>query len=472
MPLSTAPFFVFLVVVWLFFWALARVPHARFAVLLAANLFFLLKFGVLYLALPAAASVDFLAGLGLAKSRDEDGRRTFARGALLGVSLAVNLGLLLATKLIPLASGERYSWLLTLSLSFYCFQSLTYTVDLYRREPDAQATRNYLAYLAGALFFPVMIAGPILRLHDFLKQLLRPPALSSEEAGRALLLIGIGLVKKLLIADFLAENLVTRVFDTPALYSALEVLAAVYGYALQLFFDFSGYTDIALGAGLLLGLRLPENFNRPYLAANLMDFWRRWHISFSTWLRDYIQERLPQNRRKRPLASYCWTVIATFLLGGLWHMSHGLVLTFVTWGALHGVALAIVRVWKNQRRGKKPTSWGTALGTLVTFHFVCFTWIFFNASSMANAFEILGRLATLGSFAHGSLAHENLTLPILGVLAAAAIAHCLPLKWLSGGASLLGKMPFWVQGTALAGLVLAIQALSGRGSATFIYGSF
>jgi alginate O-acetyltransferase complex protein AlgI len=472
MPLSTAPFFVFFVVVWLLFWALARVPQARFAVLLAANLFFLLKFGMLYLALPAAASVDFLVGLGLEKMPGEDPERKLARRALLAASLAVNVGLLLATKLIPLASGDRYSWLLTLSLSFYCFQSLTYTVDLFRREPDTHATRNYLAYLTSALFFPVMIAGPILRLHDFLKQLLRPSALTSADAGRALLLIAIGLVKKLLIADFLAENLVTRVFDTPTLYSGLEVLVAVYGYALQLFFDFSGYTDIALGVGLLLGLRLPENFNRPYLSPNMGDFWRRWHMSFSFWLRDYIQERLPQSRRKHPLASYCWTVIATFLLGGLWHMSHGLVLTFLTWGALHGVALAVVRVWKNKRRGKNPATWGTVVATLVTFHFVCFTWIFFNASSMGNAFEILGRIATLTSFSHGSLAHENLTLPILGVLVLAAVAHCLPLKWLSSGASLVGRMPFWAQGAALAGLVLAIQTLSGRGTATFIYGSF
>ena len=303
MLLSTAPFFLFFLIVWLLYWLLARVQSARFIVLFFANLFFLMKFGALYLGLPVAASVDFLVGLGLARSESKGARR-----ALLGVSLLLNVGLLAATKIISARVGDRYSWLLTLSLSFYCFQSLTYTVDLYRREDGAEATRNWLGYLGGALFFPVMVAGPILRLHDFLKQLFRKPVLTPELAGRALLLIGIGLVKKLLIADFLAENLVTRVFDTPTLYSGLEVLAAIYGYALQLFFDFSGYTDIALGVGLLLGLRLPENFNRPYLAVNLMDFWRRWHISFSTWLRDYIQERLPQRRRTHPLASYCYPI--------------------------------------------------------------------------------------------------------------------------------------------------------------------
>jgi alginate O-acetyltransferase complex protein AlgI len=462
MLLSTAPFFVFFLIVWLLYWLLAKYRSARLSILLAANLFFLWKFGYLYLALPLAASVDFLVGLGLARPDASKARR----GLLLAISLLLNIGMLVATKVTPLFVGERYSWLLTLSLSFYCFQSLTYTVDLYRREDEATGTRNYLEYLGSALFFPVMVAGPILRLHDFLKNLARNPELTQAVAGRALLLIGIGLVKKLLIADFLSENLVTRVFDTPTLYSGLEVLAAVYGYALQLFFDFSGYTDIALGVGLLLGLKLPENFNRPYLAQNLMDFWRRWHISFSTWLRDYIQERLPQRRRTHPLSSYCYTVIFTFLLGGLWH---GLAWTFLTWGLLHGVALASVRLWKQWRKrpaGKKPSPWATAAATFLTFHFVCFTWIFFHASSMDNAWEVLGRIGSL------TWGHDNLTLPILGVLFLAAALHCLPTKLLDGSANVLGKMPFWVQGAALAGLVLLIQTLAGRGSATFIYGSF
>jgi alginate O-acetyltransferase complex protein AlgI len=468
MLLSTAPFFVFFVIVWLLYWLLASHKQARLLVMLLANLFFLSKFGSLYLLLPLASTVDFLVGLGLGRpAREGEGKGR--RRLLLGVSLLVNVGLLAGTKILSAVTSDRYSWLLTLSLSFYCFQALTYTVDLYRREDGAEATRSYLGYLGATVFFPVMIAGPIFRLHDFLKQFLRKPALTPEIAGRALLLIGIGLVKKLLIADYLSENLVTRVFDTPTLYSGLEVLAAVYGFALQLFFDFSGYTDIALGVGLLLGLRLPENFNRPYLAINLMDFWRRWHISFSTWLRDYIQERLPQRRRTYPLTSYCYTVIVTFLLGGLWH---GIGWTFLTWGALHGVALAGVRLWKQWRAGgkpasrKKPSLAGTVLATFLTFHFVCFTWIFFHASSMGNAFDVLNRIAS------NTWTHDNLTLPILGVLLLAAALHCLPLKLLDGSARLLGRMPFWVQGAALAGLVLLIQTLSGRGSATFIYGSF
>ena len=460
MQLSTPSFFVFFLIAWLLYWS-AKVRGARLAVLLVANGFFLAKFGPLYLALPVAASVDFLVGLGL----ERDGSKA-ARRLLLGVSLAVNLTLLVAPKVLALGGPERSGALtvwLTLSLSFYCFQALTYTIDLYRRDEDAVATRNYIAYLCAALFFPVLVAGPILRLHGFLKQLLAPPELTESQAGRALLLIGIGLVKKLLIADYLGQNLVGRVFDTPTLYSGAEVLTGVYGYALQLFFDFSGYTDIAMGVGLLLGLRLPENFRQPYLSVNVMEFWRRWHISFSEWLRDYLMESLPQRRRQYPMLSYSYSVILTMMLGGLWH---GLSWTFLIWGALHGVALAGVRMWKQYRKGKKPSTWGKVAGTVLTFHFVCFTWIFFNASSVGNALELLKRIGS------NTWSVGNLTLPLVGVMMVGAIAHCLPLKWLDSGSKLVGRVPFWVQGAALAGLVLLIQTLSGRGSAPFVYGSF
>ncbi len=458
MQLSTPSFFVFFLTVWLLYWAAAQFRAARFAVLLAANGFFLAKFGLLYMALPVAATIDFLVGLGLAR-----GGSNAVRRLLLGVSLLVNLGLLITPKVLALKTGDRYAWLLTLSLSFYCFQSLTYTIDLYRRDEDALATRSVAAYLSSAVFFPVLVAGPILRLHNFLKQMLAPPSLSNEQAGRALLLIGIGLVKKLLIADFLGQNLVGRVFDTPALYSGAEVLAGVYGYALQLFFDFSGYTDIAIGVGLLLGLKLPENFRQPYLSVNMMEFWRRWHITFSEWLRDYLMESLPQQRRQFPLLSYCYSVMVTMMLGGLWH---GLSWTFLIWGALHGGALATVRLWKQARKGSKPPAWGRVVSVLLTFNFVCFTWIFFNASSVANAVAILQRIGS------NTWSVDNLTWPIVLVMMLAAVAHCLPLRWLDDSAALLGRAPFWLQGAALAALVLIIQTISGRGAAPFVYGNF
>ena len=331
MLVSAAPFFVFLVAVCLLYWAAAGSRRLRLAVLVAANLFFLARFSLVYLALPLAASADYFVGLGLGRFQRKTTRRL-----LLGVSLAVNVGLLAGLKLLPLLTAGRFAWLFTLSLSFYCFQSLTYTIDLYFGE--MRPTPSYLAYLASALFFPSMTAGPIPRQGKLLDQLSRSFALNAEDSGRALLLISVGLVKKLLIADYLANNLVGRVFDTPALYSSVETLVAVYAYALQLFFDFSGYTDIARGAALLLGIRLPENFRQPYLAVNVAEFWRRWHITFSEWLRDYLFDVLPK-RRKHPLLSYSYAFLVTFALGGLWH---GISWNFLIWGVLHGLALGVV----------------------------------------------------------------------------------------------------------------------------------
>src|ERR1035441_2489880 len=455
MLVSAAPFFVFLVAVCLLYWAAAGSRRLRLAVLVAANLFFLARFSLVYLALPLAASADYFVGLGLGRFR-----RKTTRQLLLCISLAVNLGLLAGLKLLPLLTAGRFAWLFTLSLSFYCLQSLTYTIDLYFGE--MRPTPSCLAYLASALFFPSMTAGPIPRQGKLLDQLSRPFAFSAEDGGRAMLLISVGLVKKLLIADYLANNLVSRVFDTPALYSSVETLVAVYAYALQLFFDFSGYTDIARGAALLLGIRLPENFRQPYLAVNVAEFWRRWHITFSEWLRDYLFDVLPK-RRKHPLLSYSYAFLVTFALGGLWH---GISWNFLIWGVLHGLALGVVFAWKLRRKFPSPHWWAKLLGGFITFHFVCFTWIFFRAATLENALAILRGLGAL------TWPAENLTPLVLGVLVLAAVIHSLPPRWFDVSAGVAASMPFWVQGLAMAALVLLIQTLAGRGSAPFVYGNF
>lgn len=455
MLVSTAPFFVFLVAVCLLYWSAGASRRLQLALLAAANLFFLARFSLIYLALPLAASIDFFIGLTLTKSKQAGLRRL-----LVGISLLLNLGLLATLKLVPLLTAGRFSWLLPLSLSFYCFQSLTYTIDLYRGE--IPATRDYLAYLASALFFPSMTAGPIPRMGRLLDQFARPFTFTAEDGGRALLLICVGLVKKLLIADFLANNLVDRVFDTPALYSSVETLTGVYGYALQLYFDFSGYTDIAIGAALLLGITLPENFRQPYLSVNVAEFWRRWHISFSEWLRDYLFDVLPK-RRKLPILSYGYAFLITMMLGGLWH---GLSWNFLIWGALHGLALGIVFAWKRKFKAPNPAWWAKLLGGAITFNFVCFTWIFFRATSLDNAVEILRSLGAL------TWSTGNLTPLLLFVLLGAAIIHCLPPCWFEFSVRRAAHLPFWAQGLAMAALVLLIQTLAGRGSAPFVYGNF
>jgi D-alanyl-lipoteichoic acid acyltransferase DltB (MBOAT superfamily) len=455
MQVSAAPFYVFLAAVCLLYWVTAGSRRLRLSLLALANLFFLAHFSLVYLFLPLCATIDFVIGLGLGRFKHKAARRL-----LVGLSVLVNVGVLASLKTLPLLTGSRWQWLFPLSLSFYCFQSLTYTIDLYLGE--MQPTRSLLDYIAGALFFPSITAGPIPRMRTLLPQLARPFNLTHEAAGQALLLIGTGLVKKLLIADFLANNFVNRVFDTPALYSSSEILIAVYGYALQLFFDFSGYTDIARGAAMLLGIQLPENFRRPYLAVNVAEFWRRWHITFSEWLRDYLFDFFPK-RRKYPVASYGYAFLLTFMIGGLWH---GISWNFLIWGALHGLALGVVFAWKRRRTIPSPAIWTKLLGGLITFNFVCLAWIFFRASTLDNALAILRGLSAL------TWSLGNVTPALAAVLVLAAILHSLPERWFQSASILAARTPFWVQGLAMAALILLIQTLAGRGSAPFVYGNF
>ena len=344
MLLSSSTYFVFLIAVFLLYWPVSRVRTLTLAVVLFANYFFYAKWDLFYLALiPAVSSCDYVFGLGLQYSQ-----RPFVRRLLVTASIVMNIGMLASVKYMPFflenwsaVTGRptpEWHWTLPISLSFYVFQALTYTIDLYRH--DAKGTRSYLAHLAAVSFFPTILAGPITRVSTLIDQFEKPKTLEASAGGRALFLIGMGLMKKLLIADFLGANLVNRVFDFPNLYSGAETLVAVYAYAFQIYYDFSGYTDIAIGSAMLLGIRLPQNFNAPYAAENVADFWRRWHITFSNWLRDYLYFSLPGKRSK--VMPY-FNLIITMVIGGLWH---GASWTFVMWGALHGVGLAAVRLWQ------------------------------------------------------------------------------------------------------------------------------
>jgi D-alanyl-lipoteichoic acid acyltransferase DltB (MBOAT superfamily) len=279
-------------------------------------------------------------------------------------------------------------------------------------------------------------------------------------------------VKKLLIAQFLADNLVNSFLDTPKLYSGLEVLIAVWGYAFQLYYDFSGYTDIAMGSALLLGVAVPENFRRPYSSANIAEFWRKWHISFSTWLRDYVYFSLP-SERKWSGAKFVNPVV-TMLLGGLWH---GFGWTFLIWGAMHGVMLAITRGWQDWRKKTKKAAiavQGLAVGrwlaVFFTFQFVCVAWVFFRADSVGDAMGVFARIGS--GFGPGGLSVEHISWQIAVYLMAAVGLHALPEAWFERTAGLFSRAPFVVQGAAVAGVVLALQALAGKGAAPFAYSRF
>ncbi|HEY5950994.1 MAG TPA: MBOAT family O-acyltransferase, partial [Kofleriaceae bacterium] len=265
---------------------------------------------------------------------------------LLLVSLVSNLGILSVFKYTDFFARdvlhlpvEPLGLILPAGISFHTFQSLSYTIDVYKGH--IKATRSITELATFVLFFPQLVAGPIVRAQDLLPQLDKLPALELQKATRGLFLILVGLFKKIALADTLALAIVDRVFETPQNFSSVEVLAGVYGYALQIYLDFSAYSDIAIGSALVLGMTLPENFRTPYRSANLQEFWRRWHISLSTWLRDYLYIALGGSR------GAAWrtylNLILTMLLGGLWH---GASWAFVVWGGLHGFGLAVTRYFQ------------------------------------------------------------------------------------------------------------------------------
>jgi len=447
MSAGTAPYFLFISAVFFVYWAAPPTRVVRLAIVLAANYFFCARYGLFYLALlPGCSTLDFLIGRALHTSTNPAARRL-----LIALSVSANLTLLIVSR------HAGFIW--TLGLSFYTLQALTYTLDIYRR--DAEPASSLLAYLSAVTFFPTLQAGPITRVSELLKQFDKRIPLTRIEGGRALFLIGLGLVKKFVIADFLADNLVNRVFDTPNLYSGAEALLAVYAYSLQLYYDFSGYTDIARGAAQLLGIRLPVNFDRPYASTNLTEFWRRWHISFSNWLRDYLYFALPGGRTK--VMPYLNLVI-TMLLGGLWH---GATWTFAIWGFLHGAALAATRLWWAWRgKPKQITRLGRPVAVLGTYHFVCFTWIFFRAGSVATAMELLGRIASF------SVSFENVTALFAAVTLVALAALFTRKQWYHAAMDRFAATPFYVHATALVLIAMAMQRWGAAGNAPFVYSRF
>jgi D-alanyl-lipoteichoic acid acyltransferase DltB (MBOAT superfamily) len=445
---------------------LSRWRSLALAVLLFANYFFYAKWDMVYLALiPAAGTFDYLFGLGLQASKN-----AIVRRILVGASILMNLSMLAFFKYMPFflenwtkATGRpvpEWHWALPVTLSFYVFQALTYTIDIYRR--DAKGTKSYLAYLAAVSFFPTTLAGPITRVSVLIDQFEKPRKLEAMDGGRALFLIGMGLTKKLLIADFLGANLVNRVFDFPALYSGSEVLIAVYAYALQIYFDFSGYTDMAIGSALLLGIKLPPNFNAPYAAVNIADFWRRWHITLSNWLRDYLYFSLPGLRSKWKIFTY-WNLFITMVIGGLWH---GASWTFVIWGAIHGLGLAAQHFWRVSRGNKKADGFWKYFNIFVTIQYVCFAWIFFRAMSLENAYAILSRIGSL------SFSLVNISPALVLILAIGILAHYCPRKWYDFSVSIYSRAPFFVQAAALALLVIGLQYVAQTGATPFIYNKF
>lgn len=500
---------VFLFVTYVAFWALRRRSFLRPLFLMVASYIFYfvgtydaakeqeVPFGPLGWTILCVAiifvgsTLDFFVGRMLGRTENPA-----ARKALLLASVLYYLGVLSVFKYFNFAVdsfAQVAAWLgvhvnpthlrlvLPFGISFFTFETMSYTIDVYRREiPPAD---RYLDYLLFVCFFPHLVAGPIVRPKTMLPQLAAPPFATDQSKAQGLFLIATGLMKKVIIGDTLSLNLVNRVFDNPERYSSLEVLIGVYAYAIKIYADFSGYSDVAIGSAKLFGYELPRNFDAPYTSADLQEFWRRWHISLSTWLRDYLYVTLGGNRGST-WATYR-NLLLTMVLGGLWH---GASWNFVIWGALHGGALAVNRAWHRRpsamakipkqadhgkieggaevKRGAVVWTPGRVLAVFATFHFVCFAWIFFRAPTFGHAVLILGRMGKL------TLSAPNLSARILAILALGFITHFLPAQAYRGAQSLFIRSPALVQGVALAVCAYVLHFAAGAKAEPFIYGQF
>ncbi len=446
-------------------------PRLRLYFLIIASYGFYAFWNWAFCFLLAGSSVfNWFVGSRIFRSRTDRARKLWvgfavsANLAALGYFKYYNFGLDSLNAVIEsLHLGRDIPYLdviLPVGISFFTFHGISYVVDIYRRKIEQPAPLSHvLFYIA---FFPQLVAGPIVRASHFLPQIARPVDPSDIRARRALLLILGGLFKKVVLANYLATNLADDVFFDPTQYGTWDLLLANYGYAAQIYCDFSAYTDIAIGIAALLGYRFPWNFNQPYRAMGLQDFWQRWHISLSSWLRDYLYISLGGNRdgafkRYRNL-------FLTMLLGGLWH---GASWNFVIWGGMHGAALVLEHaVFKGNMRAAMRTLPRKIIATALTFQFVCFTWIFFRAADFSHAFAYFAGFARIDQ-------PMTLATPFnLSLLALAMSLHFLPQTWPARLEFATRRVPLILWGALAGATIVAIDSLGPAGVAPFIYFQF
>jgi len=366
----------------------------RLPLLFLASCYFYMAFIPAYiLILFVLIAIDYTAGILIERAVGK------ARKRYLVLSLIANIGMLGVFKYFNFFSANLAAvnqWLgiplhpillhlaLPIGLSFHTFQSMSYTIEVYRGNQKAE--RNLLVYSVYVLFFPQMVAGPIERPYNLLPQLRRPVRFETNRITEGLRIMLWGFIEKVVVADRLALY-ANQVFNDPARHHGLTVLLGIYFFSFQIYCDFSGYSHIAIGAATILGFNLMTNFKRPYFADSIADFWKRWHISLSTWFRDYLY--IPLGGNRVPVWRWYLNLFLVFLISGFWHGANW---TFLVWGALHGVyliasiVLAPLRSNVLSRLRLRGTEWGIrALDTVVTFHLVSFAWIFFRARSIADA---------------------------------------------------------------------------------------
>jgi alginate O-acetyltransferase complex protein AlgI len=464
-------------------------PHrVRWVHLLVCSMAFYAAFVPAYLLiLLFLVVVDYAAGLLIERSGGS------LRKAFLVLSLLANIAILASFKYFNFVNDnlraltEMLHWnypvenlaiLLPIGLSFHTFQSMAYTIEVYRGH--VRAERHPGIYALYVMFWPQLVAGPIERPQNLLPQFRQVHSFEADRVFDGLKQMLWGFFKKMVVADRLAA-LVDAVYATPAGFGGGWLVLATYFFAFQIYCDFSGYSDIAIGAARVLGYRLMANFDRPYAAQSIAEFWRRWHISLSSWFRDYLY--VPLGGSRVALPQWCLNVMIVFLVSGLWH---GASWTFVVWGALHGLYLIVSRLTAAARE-RAMTAIGLARHPLIlrcwrvvaTFHLVALGWVFFRASSVADASRIVTHAARLPLFARPAEAASPINQSPFREsnvqIAAVLIVFLLVAEWLASrpaGEQAPKVVPVWVRWPAYYALVVAILWLGVMGSRSFIYFQF
>lgn len=391
------------------------------------------------------------------------------------VNVVVNVGMLVYFKYFNLLletianfSDMRFDALdivLPAGISFFTFRSISYIVDIYRGE--IAPCGNFMDYIFYLTFFPPLLAGPVVRAKDFLPQIATHSEASHAMVSEGLFLIICGLVKKMIVADYISQNFVDRVFESPWLYSGFENMMAVYGFTIQLYCDFSGYSDMAIGIALLLGFRFLDNFRAPFKAENPQQIWHRWHMSLSTWLRDYIYIPLGGNRKgpKRQRINQ----MATMVIGGLWH---GASWMYVMWGAWHGALLVIHRDLKRHFPHLASlgdgSRWRRALNIFLTFNLLAIGFMFFRSQSLENVGSMATQIVTNFHWNVALQFIEGYALVVV-LIVGALVFHMLPERHTHFAREKFEMAPLWLQAAILAIVIIACLQFRSSDIVPFIY---
>jgi D-alanyl-lipoteichoic acid acyltransferase DltB (MBOAT superfamily) len=482
-------FWAFLCVVLFVYVFIYKKKAIRNVFLFAASLFFYYKTsGTYFVLLIFSTIVDYYIGKAIYRSDDKTKRKL-----LISLSVIVNLSVLAYFKYsyffintINFIFGTHLNvvnyfaqWsnffvgthfdidkiILPVGISFYTFQTISYSVDIYRG--DVKPVKNLLDFGFYVSFFPQLVAGPIVRASDFVPQIYKDFNLSREEFGIAIFMILNGLLKKMWISDYIAVNFIDRVFSNPQLYGGVENLLALYGYSIQVYLDFSGYTDIAIGVALLLGFRLPQNFNSPYKAQSTGEFWKRWHMSLSSWLKDYLYIPLGGNRKGKFRTNI--NLMITMLLGGLWH---GASWKFVIWGGLNGIGLVIYKLWRKISPFRDDKRWWVKFYSIfLTFNFITFTRIWFRADNTAKANALMYQIVHSFDISDIGKIFKSYYV-ILLLMLFAYIVHWLPTNVKNWYKGVFVKSPHWIKALVAIAAIFLIYQFRTAQVQPFIYFQF